>query len=353
MYVVVDGGEQWHCVGGELSPGHSALFHIYYCNMKKLSSGTHTVKWYIDGKPVISDMFMFTENLDWHKITKLPSVNEISAYTNPKNLRSPYRSVWLDIPNNVRYNEYMVDFKADYLPKGTYCSLANWYMDYSSIEAKYKKVEISGISAYAGFQNIHNGKKMAIMSFWDVFCTDYYGNVTTLRAKIKYPKNPEIGGEFGGEGTGVQCIDPFDWKAKHWYRMHIRCYDAECGTTFVEMWVCDLETGKYSLICRYDTCIRNSAFKGSVAVFLENYLTEYAGDIRTLEICNAKYLDEKTGKWHKITKGTVVPNNTDVITDYAGCYDCGVTDGRLWIMTTGVGKMRDIPKSFFVDLKNN
>ena len=29
-------------------------------------------------------------------------------------------------------------------------------MDYSALEAKYQKVETGGISAYAGFQNIHD-----------------------------------------------------------------------------------------------------------------------------------------------------------------------------------------------------
>lgn len=336
-YVVVDGGEKWYWNPGSLPSGSSTSFHIYNSNMSKLSLGSHEVSWYFDGQLVYADTFMLTRGLDWNQITNMPSDTEVAAYTNPLDLRSPYIPAWLDIPNGVRYTEYMVDFKADYLPRGTYCSLGNWCMDYSALEAKYQKVETDGISAYAGFQNIHDGSKIAIMSFWDVYCTDYSGNVTTIRAEVEYPENPDKAGQFGGEGKGAQCMEAYEWEENHWYRMHIKCYDGTDGTTLVEMYACDLETGVNTLICRYDTLIPDSAFIGPIAVFLENYLTDYAGDVRTLEICNAKYLEEATGQWHEITTGTVSPNGSAGISSYAGSYDYGTTDGIFWMMTTGVG----------------
>ena len=67
----------------------------------------------------------------------------------------------------------------------------------------------------------------------------------------------------------------------------------------------------------------------------------------TLEICNAKYLEEQTGQWHEITTGTVSPNGSAGISDYSGSYDYGTTDGILWMMTTGMGENIKV-RNFFV-----
>ena len=69
---------------------------------------------------------------------KLPSKEEIAAYNKTSNNRSPYISVWMDTSRVGKFCEIAVDFKADYLPSGTYCSLANFYMDYPSLNAKYQ-----------------------------------------------------------------------------------------------------------------------------------------------------------------------------------------------------------------------
>ncbi len=348
-YVCVDGGENWNWVAGSVPSGSSCDFHIYNCNMEKLSLGSHTVSWYFDGQEVFSDTFMLTEDLNWAQLTSLPSEDAIASFQNTQNLRSPYMPLWFEMPNDVRYTEYSVDFKADYLPIGTYCALGNWYMDYSSLEAEYIKVDARGISAYAGVQNIHNSDKMAIMSFWDVYCTDHSGNESTIRAKIVYPEAPAVGREFDNEGVGAQCIDHYQWEENHWYRMHLKCCEGESGTTYVEYWLTDLESGEKTLVCIYDTCVKDSAFKGSICVFLENYITEYAADIRTLEVCNAKYLDEASGNWVDITGGTMYPCTDAIGLDYTGSFDYGASNGRLWIMTTGVGNTQNDSKGPYVN----
>lgn len=337
--VTVDGGEPWHWNAGSLDSGKSTSFHIYYVNMQKLSEGSHNVSWFMDGVEVYSDTFMITRNLNWEQLTELPSEEEIAAYTNPTNLRSPYMSVWLSVPSNTRYTEYAIEFKSDHFPLGSYYAIGNWKMDYSSLEQQYAEVKTEyGISAYAGFQNIYNGDKIAIMSFWDVYCTDANGTVTTIRPEVTYPVDPYQSGEFGGEGTGAQCLVPYEWEENHWYRAHLRCVESDTtGTTQVEFWVCDLETDEYTLLCAYDTGVMDSAFKGNIAIFLENYLKEHAGEIRTMEVRNARYLDEADGVWHAIVDGNMYPNSGALSSSYAGSYDYGVEGDRLWIMTTGVG----------------
>ena len=96
-----------------------------------------------------------------------------------------------------------------------------------------------------------------------------------------------------------------------------------------------------TLLCAYDTLLPDSACKGPIAIFLENYLTQYAGEIRTMEVRNAMYLEEASGQWKRITGGTMHPNGGAYVKHYAGSYDYGAADGRLWIMTTGVGNRQD------------
>lgn len=335
MQVRVDDAAPWSCGPCELRAGERARYHIYYNNMKTLTLGRHVVRWLLDGREVCKDVFYLTRDLDWNRITRLPDAAQIAACRNPRNLRSPYLTVWLDIPQTTRYTEYSVDFRADYLPRGTYCCLGCWQMDCSALKQTCRTLKPEGINAYAGFQNIHDGQKMAIMSLWDLYCTDRSGQVRTLRPKLDHP---ERGQRFSGEGEGAKCLVPWNWKERHWYRMYLRCCPGKSGTTMVEMLACDLEIGRYELICRYDTQVRDSAFRGPMAVFLENYLPEHAAQIRTLELCNAKYRAEQTGKWHKIRSGYFCANSSDLIPDYAGSYDYGTQNGHLWLMSTGVGK---------------
>ena len=344
LAVSVDGGERWLWSAGSLAPGQTMDLHVYYANMQHMTEGLHSIAWYFDGVEVYSDTFMITRDLNWGALTTLPTRSEIDAANATASLRSPYMAVWLTIPDGTRYKEYTIDFKADYFPVGSYYSLGNWYMDFPELEQQYTQIvsDSGGIQGYAGFQNINSGEHMGIMSFWDLHCTDAAGNVTTLRPTVIYPENPYQSEEFGGEGVGAKCLDPYPWEENHWYRFHIRCTDnAVTGTTEVEFWVCDLEQGEYTLICAYDMGTGNAAFQGSIAIFLENYLPSTAGEIRTLEVCNPQYLDEATGQWCAITEGYMIPTGDGMGMSYTGSYDYGMEVNRLWIMTTGVGSSHD------------
>ena len=244
-----------------------------------------------------------SRNTDWEALFPIPSPGEIRAYRNPQKRRSPYLCGYLQVPRNVRYTEYQVDFRAGHLPRGTYCCLGCWAMDLSGLRRHYRSVPDMYTSAYAGFQRIDDGRTVSIMSFWDISCTDRSGRQITLRPKILYPDTQIGGGEFWGEGTGARCTAPYEWEAGHWYRMHLRCVNPpDVGTTYVEQWVRDLETGEKRLLCCYDTLIPNSAFLGNAAIFLENYLWETAGQVRSMEVRNPMYRREDTGKWHRITQ---------------------------------------------------
>ena len=342
MYVTLDDGEHWGWSAGELASGSSMLLHIYHSNMKNVGEGQHTARWYIDGREVWSYTFTLQQDFNWEQLTQLPTQAEIDAHNVSATLRSPYIAAWLDVPGDVNYSEYQIDFKSDHAPRGSYFAIGNFMMDYSALQKQYKKVYTEyGITGYAGFQNIYNGKKICIMSVWDTYCEDSAGNVTVVRATPVYPQDAYKSGEFGGEGVGAQCLVEYDWKKNRWYRATLKAYDGDNGNTQLEFWVMDLETGEQTLICAYDLGVGGVTFRGDNCIFLENYLPEYSGDIRTMEIKNAKVLETESGRWRSVNEGNVYPNSGALDTSYQGSFDYGVEKDRLWIMTTGVGDRED------------
>ena len=275
----------------------------------------------------------------WDSRFDLPTQSEISAYnsTHPA-YRSPYIAGWLQIGKNVRFKEYSVDFKADHVPQGTYCSLANWYMDLSDLQKTHTNVHTNSgsIQAYAGLQNTVTDMGMtSIMSFWDVFATDRYGKEITIRAKLIYPAS-NGNDDFDNEGTGAHCIRPFAWEADHWYRMLLQCgTSAETGNTTVEQWICDLETNQWTKLCVYDTGLKNSCFVGNVAFFLENYIKELAGDVRSMEIRNPRIRKVGDSGWTNLTQAYMTSQGG--IPKYNGSYAFGTDNDRFWMITSGVG----------------
>lgn len=338
MYARVDGGDKWGWASFTLHPGDAYAFHIYSHNMQTcMTAGTHKVTWYINDKAVLTKSFTLTAPTDWYSRFPMPSASQIKAANESATVRSPYLYGWQKIDQNFRYTEYSADFKADYVPKATYCALANLEMDLSALKKQYKSVraEYNGVTLYAGFQRRWN-EYITIMSGWDIYCTDKNGTVHTLRPRQLYPEKIYIGdGTFSGEGAGTQILVPYDWEAGHWYRMLLQCGTSEGGTTTVEQWVCDLETGAWTLMCRFDTLIPNSCFIGPNAFFLENFDTDYAGEIRTMEVCNIRVRDAKTGKWKSVKSASLGSNGG--LPNYNGSYNYGADSDCFWMITSGAG----------------
>lgn len=335
-WVTVDGGEPWRWGKGTVRPSQRVRLKIAWSNMKTcMTPGVHTAVWYFDGRAVHRQRFVLTRNMKWEAVFPIPSGREIANYRNVYRRRSPYLSAWLDIPAQTRYTEYKIDFRAAHLPRGTYCCLGTWTMDHSDLKKRFASVVTDGWAhAYAGFQRLADGQMASIMSFWDVDCRDSAGRKTTIRAERIYPSTVVGGGSFGGEGTGARSIAPFDWEAGHWYRMHLKCI-ASREKTLVEQWVTDLETEKQTLLCRYDIGVPNSAFVGSISVFLENFLPETAGEVRSMEVRGAEYRNAGTGKWQAVTNAYVTSQGG--APQYEGSYNFGVSENRIWMITSGVG----------------
>ena len=345
-YVKIDGGEPLAWGNFSLEKGQKTFCHVYYTNMQsRQRSGSYTAEFYLNGQKAQTKTFVLRNSAYsdfsgyWGDVFPLPSQSQISAYKNPNNLRSQYLAGYFNIQNETRYTEYSVDFKADYLPLGTYCSLANFHLDQTPLKGNYSNIHseyTDTITGYGGLQRTHDGF-VAIMSIWDTYMTDRNGRQVTLRPKLVYPVGSSAN-VFGGEGTGAQYITPYKWESSHWYRMLWRCTsDPATGNTIIAMYICDLETMEWTKICAYDTLIKGTSFIGMNGVFLENYLTQHAGQVRSMEIANGRILNKATGSWEALDMMYIMPNASVGITRYDGSYAFGVRNDRFYMITSGVG----------------
>ena len=354
MQVSVDGSEKWSWKDFTLEPNTYIRLHVYYSNMKtRQTEGEHTVAWYIDGQEIHRESFRLSEEMDWDEVFPAPSNAEISQHNRQSAMRSPYLHAWVGLDDEDRFTEYSVDFRADMLPKATYLCLANMRMDLTPLKKRYSNVhtEYEYVNMYAGFQRRWTDK-VSILSFWDIYYTDSSGRQQTLRAKRLYP---EAGGNdsFTGEGEGAHTLVPYEWQEDKWYRMLLQSLPShETGTTHVEQWVCDLESGEWTMLCRYDTGIPDSTFRGPLCFFLENFDNEYSGEVRTMEVCNVRVKD-LSGRWRGIDSAYI--GSSGGLPKYDGSYAYGSEGDRFWMITSGVGGdwygQGRVPqnKTFYVD----
>lgn len=288
------------------------------------------------------------DSRDWSACMQLPSEEEITNYNQSNTQRSPYLAAWFHTKDIGRFSEISVEFKADYLPGGTYCSIANFDLDYSALESKYERIEYNHVAGYAGFQrNANPDRHNSILSFWDVFCYDSAGNMTKIQASQIAPADPSPS-QFDWEGSGVFSLRDYPWEAGKWYRALLQCGKSnETGNTTIEYWVMDLETETWTQLYVFDLGVPDVLFKGDVAVFLENYQAETAGEIRTMEVRNFRVNSVDAGEWKSIETASFSRNF-----DYPGSYQYGSDGQTFWMITTGVPGLGSEEQGEVLTVKN-
>lgn len=348
-YVKIDGGEALGWVDFTMQPGESKILHVYNENPQYLTPGLHTAVFYDSNQPLYSGRFSIGR--DWFKVMKLPTKAQIAARSSDE--RSPYIYTWLSVGYNVRYDAYCVDFKSDYLPSGTYSSVFNGYMDYSSLKNQYTYVDNNGsISLYGGLQRTEEGT-ISILSFWDIYCTDEAGNTTIIRPVRIYPAEKTDNDFFTGEGDGAHTLLPFEWKAGHWYRMLLLCgISKNTGNTTVDQWFQDLATDEWIHVCTYDTGIKDSCFIGNICFFSENFLRQYAGEVRSLEVANVRiHTDEGWQDVVSTTSGTSL-QTVGVHANAYGSWEAGADENSFYMITTGVSGWGRTENTGAMSIKN-
>lgn len=287
-------------------------------------------------KPVISqgDSFILSQSDDvtipWKTVINFPG--DLSEEPNPDYLMAHNIYSDPDLKDfSGKYTGFLIDFKADYDPVGTYWALCNWNMDLSDFRKWYP--DAKGAGAYAGFQNTVNGRK-SIMSFWEVQYTDVDGSKKSHRAKMLYPNT--FTNSFGGEGEGSNYIGDYAWQGDHWYRMYLGCYtDPVSGHTLVEQWAKDIDAGEWKKLCVFDTGLYNSCIKGGLSQFMEDYDCGTCCQPRSFEYKNIYVREVGSDSWKPVTRSCL-----SVDTWYGnkkGSFFYGGTVARLYGITIGKG----------------
>ena len=279
---------------------------------------------------------------NWSACMTLPDNAAVEAFNAVSNNRSPYVTATADTSVCTRFTQYAIDFRADYLPTGTYCCLANFDLDYSALRQSYAdyRMDYPGVAGYAGLQRGTNGRTNSIMSFWDVFCRDAAGRETVIRARQVAPASGE-NSDFDGEGTGVHCLIDYPWQAGRWYRMLLQCSVSETtGNTTIEQWVCDLGNMTWTSLCQYDLGVPNVTFQGNVATFLECFQHETAGNVRSMEIRNIRIADAYSGQWLNVQRVFC-----STAYGYPGSYAYGADGHTVYMISTGLDGMAGYPQA--------
>lgn len=279
------------------------------------------------------------EQRNWNEIIRLPSREEIDNYNSTSTNISPYIGAMLDTDIKGNFAMFSIDFKADYIPSATYCSLASFHMDYSSLTEQNCEVSLMTpnsavkISGYAGLQrqNVAPYRNNSIMSLWDVYCDYYSGEKETIRAKLTKPDGAQES-VFTHEGNGVNYLPNFTWRAHKWYRMMLVCIESETtGNTIIEQWLYDMSKNYWTKICAFDLGLPNLTFKGQTCVFLENFDKKVSGEIRSLEFKNARVYSCRSKRWIGIESAYFFNQN-----NLPGSYQFGSDGSEFWIITTGI-----------------
>lgn len=270
--------------------------------------------------------------VDWDSLLKVPT-KAAKEEANPENRMAHNIYAEPDLSaTSGKFNGFMIDFKADKTGTGTYWALCRWRMNKDDLMSKYEVIDANA-GAYAGLQMRSDGPK-AIMSFWEIKYKDASGIEKKVEAKRVYPSGGDTD-KFGGEGEGTNYICDYKWKKGNWYRMYLNCYQNKQGETFVEQWIADLSTGKWTLICRFDTGLCHSYFEGPMSQFMENYSYPYANETRTFEYRNIRVREYGKENWT-----TILTADLSVDTYYhnkKGNAVYGATADRFYGIANGYG----------------
>lgn len=241
---------------------------------------------------------------------------------------------------NGEIDIYTIDFCTDDAPIYTYYALCDFWMSLDGLRSQPDFAELPDTEmntmaggAYAGLQT-HESGPAAIMSFWHIEYIDTDGQRQLIEARRLYPAGGKTN-KFGNEGTGTNYFTNIDWEPSHWYRMVIRCWDdADTGTTLVGQWLCDLESGEWTLISYFDTGYPDSAMK-AVGRFLEDWAPDTNDQVRSWKLKNIYGREKKTALWHSLDNVTIQAVDFGAQT---GGYEYGVKDNCFWGKTCGIGR---------------
>ena len=340
-YYRVDGGTERPFSDVTQEAGNEARYHIDLQDMAGMTPGLHEIEVYVNDEVVHTDRFYVPR--DWDEIMPDPSAEQVSAVAGKG--RSTYVVYYPQFENTNGITEYAIDFSIDDMNRGTYFSTFNAEMDTKDFEKKGLSITDNyGTAAgfYGGFQYLEDGRRGIIMTVWDVFCKDEQGNKKVLKATPLYADDQarlkSESEENSGEGDFQQFTIDYPWEAKHPYRVLLQLGKNDAtGNTTATLQVCDLTRQEWKKLVTWDLgytseYIRTDILNG----FLENYLVEYSGDVRSANFSNIRGRSAQTGEWKAADGVKFTINNSETTFDYIGSYSFGADDNTYYAITSGV-----------------
>ena len=279
--------------------------------------------------------FLNSRDVFWEHCMRFPTKDEIANHQATG--RAPYivcRPIFAD---STGFSDYAVDFRADYLPQGTYLCTCNFDINTSCLLDKYAYVsrDYPGVGAYCGFQRGVDGKGYINMTVWNTYCFDQNGKrVNTIKATGIYPESGFYRAEDSAEGSFLQCYYSYDWKEGKDYRTVLQLY----GSRLI-FWIQDLSTQSWKRLAEFDLGYEGGYIK-SPCVFLEDFsrTSPNHAEIRTMELSNFRVRDYQSRKWIG-TKTAEFSENKN----YNGSYNYGSRENVFWAITSNMEDRCTLP----------
>ena len=277
-----------------------------------------------------------TTNIRWAEYMHLPSQTDMNNHKATG--RAPYIVCSPFFNGTDGYTDYTVDFRADYLPVGTYLATCNFDIDNRCLLKQYTSVsrDYQGVGAYCGFQRSYEGRGIAIMTVWDTYCKDRNGNTHIIKATgIKASGATFERNKDQQEGSFLHCLVPYDWKEGRDYRAVVQLYGSR-----LQFWVEDLANQSWTQLMEFDLGYEGGYIKSTCA-FLEDFSwadRDHAA-VRTMTLSNFRVRDRRTGKWIGAKSAAFRQDY-----DYRGSYNYGSQGNAFWAITSNIENLCKKPK---------
>lgn len=178
---------------------------------------------------------------------------------------------------------------------------------------------------YIGIQELYDGIKVVIFSVWDNKTDD--DPETDRQAKATYEGEGVDIQRFGGEGTGLRCLLPYDWAIDEETRFWV---DAKTDGKWTEYsgYYFDQRKNEKFHIATLKT-ITGGKLLCNCAAFVEDFRRDGKSyhQSRKACFCDFQYCDGE--QWTGCNKAGFTADQTPVLNINAGC------EGKLFFLETG------------------
>ena len=203
---------------------------------------------------------------------------------------------------------------------------------------------------YFGIQVNSETERRVLFSVWSAFTTDDPNQIPTdyKVEKLANGKNVKVQ-DFGNEGSGLQCIRKYNWKAGVTYKFLLKAIPSENNSTDYTAYFYAPEIGEWELMASLRRP-KTSTYLTRPHSFLENFIPSM-GDQERKVIYKNQWVYDSTGSWHKISRAKFTADATarkESRLDYSG----GSEDGKFYLQNCGFFSKNTTIDSFF-NLENN